>query len=310
MRIGMLTGGGDCPGLERRHPRGDAAARRRRRRAGRRAARLARHDRRALPPARPRGRLGHPPARRHDPAHEPHQSVQRSTAASRRCSTSFEQLDGLIAIGGEDTLGVAARLHGEHRPARRRRAEDDRQRPRRDRPDVRLRHGGLDRDRGDRPPAHDGRVARPRDRRRGHGPPRRLARRRERHRRRRRRRADPRVPAHRRALRRADPAAARARQGLLDRRRQRGLAADARGGRRGALDARPASVDAFGHVRLGGVGQQLADAARADHRLRDARDDARAPAARRHADRLRPHPRDALRAARGRARARGSASAR
>ena len=28
--------------------------------------------------------------------------------------TSFEQLDGLIAIGGEDTLGVAARLHVEH----------------------------------------------------------------------------------------------------------------------------------------------------------------------------------------------------
>ncbi len=27
---------------------------------------------------------------------------------------SFEQLDGLIAIGGEDTLGVAARLHVEH----------------------------------------------------------------------------------------------------------------------------------------------------------------------------------------------------
>jgi 6-phosphofructokinase 1 len=27
---------------------------------------------------------------------------------------SFERLDGLIAIGGEDTLGVAARLHGEH----------------------------------------------------------------------------------------------------------------------------------------------------------------------------------------------------
>ena len=28
--------------------------------------------------------------------------------------TSFEQFDGLIAIGGEDTLGVAARLHVEH----------------------------------------------------------------------------------------------------------------------------------------------------------------------------------------------------
>src|SRR4029077_20224092 len=28
--------------------------------------------------------------------------------------SSFEQLDGLIAIGGEDTLGVAARLYVEH----------------------------------------------------------------------------------------------------------------------------------------------------------------------------------------------------
>ena len=32
-----------------------------------------------------------------------------------RCgATAFEQLDALIAIGGEDTLGVAARLHSEY----------------------------------------------------------------------------------------------------------------------------------------------------------------------------------------------------
>ena len=64
------------------------------------------------------------------------------------------------------------------RRARRRRAEDDRQRPRRHRLHVRLRHRRAGRDRRDRPPAHDGRVAQPRDRRRGHGPPRRLDRRR------------------------------------------------------------------------------------------------------------------------------------
>jgi ATP-dependent phosphofructokinase / diphosphate-dependent phosphofructokinase len=38
-------------------------------------------------------------------------SVEGGVDAVRR---SFEQLDGLIAIGGEDTLGVAARLHAEH----------------------------------------------------------------------------------------------------------------------------------------------------------------------------------------------------
>ena len=59
----------------------------------------------------------------------------------------------------------------------RRRAEDDRQRPLRHRLHVRLRHGGDDRDRGDRPPAHDGRVAQPRHGRRGDGPARRLDRR-------------------------------------------------------------------------------------------------------------------------------------
>ena len=51
MRIGMLTGGGDCPGLNAviRAPRGAWPATGR---GGRRAARLARHDRPALRPAR------------------------------------------------------------------------------------------------------------------------------------------------------------------------------------------------------------------------------------------------------------------
>ena len=72
------------------------------------------------------------------------------------------------------------------------------------------------------------------------------------------------------------------------------------------LSTRTGEVDAFGHARLGGVGQQLAELLEQTHGLRDARDDARAPPARRHADRLRPHPRDALRAARGRPRARAA----
>ena len=82
-------------------------------------------------------------------------------------------IDALVAIGGEDTLGVATKLH-ELGVQRRRRTEDDRQRPRRDRLHVRLRHRGQHRDGGDRPAAHHGRVAPPHARRRGHGPARRL----------------------------------------------------------------------------------------------------------------------------------------
>ena len=52
-------------------------------------------------------------------------------------------------------------------------------------------------------------------------------------------------------------------------------------------------VDAFGHARLGGIGDALAQRDRGAHRLRDARHRARPRAARRHADRVRPgagHP--------------------
>ena len=61
-----------------------------------------------------------------------------------RVRATFERhgLDGMIAIGGEDTLGVAQPPE-RGRPARDRGAEDDRQRPRRDRRDVRLRHGAV-----------------------------------------------------------------------------------------------------------------------------------------------------------------------
>ena len=86
-------------------------------------------------------------------------------------------LDALVAIGGEDTLGVAARLYAEH-----------------EFPVVGV-PKTIDNDlsatdytfgfdtavsvahRGDRPAAHDGRVAQPRHGRRGDGPPHRLDRR-------------------------------------------------------------------------------------------------------------------------------------
>ena len=113
-------------------------------------------------------------------------------------------LDALIPIGGEDTLGVAGKLHEDGInvvgvP------EDDRQRPRRDGLHVRLPDRGADRDRRDRPAAHHGRVAQPRDHRRGHGPPRGLDRALLRHRRRRRRGPDPGAAVRRRRGLRAHP---------------------------------------------------------------------------------------------------------
>ena len=96
-------------------------------------------------------------------AHQPLQARGRPRAGARSAS-SEHGLDALIPIGGEDTLGVAqATARGRHR--RRRRAEDDRQRPRRHRLHVRLPDRRADRHRRDRPPAHDRRVAQPRDRR-------------------------------------------------------------------------------------------------------------------------------------------------
>ena len=54
-------------------------------------------------------------------------------------------------------------------------------------------------------------------------------------------------------------------------------------------------VDEFGHVRLGGVGQLAAGGDRAAHRLRSAHDRARPRAARRNPERVRPGDRDPLR---------------
>ena len=62
--------------------------------------------------------------------------------------------------------------------------------------------------------------------------------------------------------------------------------------------------DAFGHVRLGGVGRVVAERDRGPNRLRDAPDRARPRPARRHAHRLRPRPRHPLRHRRHRRRPR------
>ena len=115
-RLGVLTGGGDCPGLnaviravtrrslDARLARSSASAR-----AGAGSSRDAssRSGRARSPGScRAAGRSSGPRGR----------TRTRSKAASSGCSSNFdaERLDALVAIGGEDTLGVAARLYAEH----------------------------------------------------------------------------------------------------------------------------------------------------------------------------------------------------
>ena len=229
MRIGMLTGGGDCPGLNAviravvRKGEGVYGARDRRV-----PPRLARRD---------RGRDGRPrrrvdaraaPPRRHDPRHVAHEPVQdrRRPGARRSTRSTRERIDALdrdrrrgharrrgasSATSGVAVVGVPKTIDNDlvgHRLH------------------VRVPHRGADRDRRDRPPAHDGREPRPRDGRRGDGPPRRVDR--DLLRDRRRRRHHPRARGavrHRRGVR-ADRAPAPPRRELLDRRRGRGRVAE------------------------------------------------------------------------------------
>ena len=195
-RIGILTGGGDCPGL-------NAVIRAVVRRAGGHMAVIGFRygwagvmdgDTFDLTLDNTRGLLHRGG---HDPRHVAHQSLPQDDGPERIAATLRDQrLDALIAIGGEDTLGVARRL-GRARHRRGRRAEDDRQRPGGHGLHLRFPHRGADRHRRDRPPAHHRRVAQPGDGGGGDGPPRWLDRHLQRHGRR--RRCDPRARA---ALRR------------------------------------------------------------------------------------------------------------
>ena len=163
MRIGVLTGGGDCPGLNaviRAVVRkGVAELRLRVRRLPRRLARPARgrhHAARTSQQVRgilPRGGtiLG---SSRTNPF-----KIEGGVGADQGRTSPRLGVDALIAIGGEDTLGVADQAAPTLGVQRRRRAEDDRQRPRRHRLHLRLRHRGQHRDRGHRPAAHHRRVA-------------------------------------------------------------------------------------------------------------------------------------------------------
>ena len=148
MRVGILTAGGDCPGLNAVIR---AAARRllaARPRADRPAPRLPR-PRRARPhAARPEGRLGDPAARRHDPLDLELQPVPRAgrarEGARRAGRRPARRGDRDRRRAHDDDHAPPVRGAG---PAGDRRAEDDRQRRRRHRLHVRLRHRRADRHR-------------------------------------------------------------------------------------------------------------------------------------------------------------------
>ncbi len=113
MRVGMLTGGGDCPGLNAVI----RAATRRLVDGGAEAVGVLRGWRgmteglyRPLDLAAVSGILPRGGTILHTSRTNPF-SVEGGIEAVR---TAFEQLDGLIAIGGEDTLGVAGRLCDEY----------------------------------------------------------------------------------------------------------------------------------------------------------------------------------------------------
>ena len=301
MRIGVLTGGGDCPGLNAviraivRKGVGDV-----RPRVRRLPRRLARARWRATA-----GRSGCPRCAGSCPA------AARSSAP--RGPTRSRTTDGPERIAREPRGGRGRRPDRDRRrgharrrlaPARRarvqrrRRAEDDRQRPRRDRLHLRLRHRGQHRDGGDRPPPHHRRQPPPGADRRGDGPPRRLDR----------------LPRRPRRRRQRDP-------------HPRAASSTSSGsaswsGSRFESHFAPIIVVAEGAEPVGGMPERdeadrrlrprpaRRDRAlargrdRAPHRQRDAGDGARPRPARRHPDRLRPGPRDPLRAARDRRRPR------
>ena len=289
-RVGILTGGGDCPGLNaviraRRAPRAcsrPATAWSASATAGRVRCRATRSSSRWRTPRGilPRGGtiLG---TSRTNPYKE-------EGGASKVLEVlDAHGVDALIAVGGEDTLGVARRLAEDGRE-RGRRAQDDRQRPQRHRLHLRLPHRRADRHRRHRPAAHHRRVAQPGDGRRGDGPPRRLDRHLQRHGRRGRRHPRARAPVRPRRGVPAHPAPPRRGADVLDHRRVRGRHAAGRrwpARRAGGRRVRPRPP----RRHCGGAGASD----RGAHGLREPDDDPRSRPAWRHPDGLRPragHP--------------------
>ena len=111
MRVGILTGGGDCPGLNAairaavRHGTGERGCTLIGFRDGWRgvvdgdADELTRDD------------VRHPASRRHDPGHDGMQPHRLDGGAAKvREALAVHRLEGFIVIGGEGTIGEAARL--------------------------------------------------------------------------------------------------------------------------------------------------------------------------------------------------------
>ena len=174
VRFGVLTGGGDCPGL-------NAAIRA----IVRKGIDVYGHEivgfrdgwqgpSRTTPGgAQRRVDPRHPSARWHDTRHlsdEPVQAEDGPSASRRTWRASPRRPDRDRRRGHAGRRGPAScRARSTRRSACPRRSTTTW----RDRRHLRLRHGAPGRDRGDRPPAHDRRVAPPSDGGRGDGPPRR-----------------------------------------------------------------------------------------------------------------------------------------
>ena len=163
-------------------------------------------------------------------------------------------IGAVVAIGGEDTLGVATRFHEELGMKVVGVPEDHRQRPLRHRLHLRLRHRRDHRHRGHRPAPLHRRGPQPGHRLRGDGTARRTHRAPLRHRRRRGRDPGPRAPRRPRATWSATSApgsgGGAASPSWWSPRGPRWRAA--------RRPPSPTSLDDFGHVRLGGIGAYLA----------------------------------------------------
>ncbi len=258
MRVAMLTGGGDCPGLNavmRAVARkGERALRRRAHRLPRRLEGRARGPHRARSASTPCA-APCPVAARSSGRRAPTPTRSRAGPSGCRATLAEHGVDALIAIGGEDTLGVAHQLAEEGVPivGVPKTIDNDLSAHR---AHLRVRHRRADLRRRHRSAAHHRREPRPGDGRRGDGPPRRAHRGVGGHRRRSDDDADPGGALRHRGGVRRHPRTATPRASAW---RRSWSSPRARRPRRARWSCMSGEVDAFGHVRLGGIGNVLAE---------------------------------------------------
>ena len=252
MRIGMLTGGGDCPGLNAVIR---AVVRKGEGIYGHELVGF-RHGWRGVvegevDAAHHREHRGLDPPRRHDPRHVAHQPLtgrRRRRARARHARRGARRRARSPSVARTRSawpprLGVrtGVALGGG--------AEDDRQRPVGHRLHLRVPHRGAGRDRCDRPAAHHRREPRPGDGGRGDGPPRRVDRGVL--------RASPAAPTSSSfpSSRSTSPTCARG----IEHRHRHGanfsivVVAEGAAPVEGTITLQSGEVDEFGHVRLGGI---------------------------------------------------------